>query len=337
MMGRQVASATGGSRAGVRPAIPAIVGQVLRSPGRPLDAAARGLMEARFGHDFGNVRAHADDRAAESARAVNAKAYAVGNDIVFNRGEYQPRSAAGLRSLAHELTHVMQQTAEGTRAVPDDLRVGAPQDAAEREAAQVGLGGWPRAGISVQEKPRLRRQPKPEDEPLRPGDEAERRPQTPPEKKPPPILHKGDYVFDPKLGPLGPLEGGSLEDLNKALHSFDQEGLGNQTCPPGWRKRADGLCCEGSSMDIRNCCAPYRLTNLGRCCPTGHYASGSECVKFNFPIPDRKGTPGKQPPSEPLTRGELPSPRQNVLPHTPLTVSFDIYFKQNQPRFREGS
>jgi hypothetical protein len=54
-------------------------------------------------------------------------------------------------------------------------------------------------------------------------------------------------------------------------------------------------------------------------------------VKFNFPIPDRKGTPGKQPPSEPLTRGELPSPRQNVLPHTPLTVSFDIYFKQNQP------
>src|SRR5215467_6933383 len=123
--------APGAARFGAQRTAPPIVHEVLRSPGRPLDAAARGLMESRFGHDFGNVRVHADDRAAESAQAVNAKAYAVGNNIVFNRGEYQPRSAAGLRSLAHELTHVVQQTATGGGSHPGHIEMGARADAAE--------------------------------------------------------------------------------------------------------------------------------------------------------------------------------------------------------------
>jgi len=82
------ASATEGPRAdaGVRPTAPPIVHEVLRSPGRPLDAATRAFMEPRFGHDFSKVRVHADAEAAASARAVNALAYTVGNHVVFAAG-----------------------------------------------------------------------------------------------------------------------------------------------------------------------------------------------------------------------------------------------------------
>jgi hypothetical protein len=66
-------------------------------------------MEARFGHDFSRVRVHSDAPAAESADAVQARAYTVGNDIVFGRGEYAPGTAKGRRLMAHELTHVVQQ------------------------------------------------------------------------------------------------------------------------------------------------------------------------------------------------------------------------------------
>ena len=90
---------------------PPIVRDVLASPGAPLDAATRAFFEPRFGHDFGNVRIHADATAAESARAVEALAYTGGEHIVFGRELYAPESAFGTRVLAHELTHVIQQSA----------------------------------------------------------------------------------------------------------------------------------------------------------------------------------------------------------------------------------
>ena len=92
---------------------PASVGQVLASPGRPLEPALRQDMEQRFGHDFGEVRVHADAQAAQSARAVSATAYSVGHHIVFGEREWQPGIAAGRRLLAHELTHTIQQTTGG--------------------------------------------------------------------------------------------------------------------------------------------------------------------------------------------------------------------------------
>jgi len=66
---------------------PPIVGEVLRSPGRPLDAGLRAELEPRFGHDFSTIRVHDDVRAAESARAVSAHAYTVGTDVVFAAGK----------------------------------------------------------------------------------------------------------------------------------------------------------------------------------------------------------------------------------------------------------
>jgi hypothetical protein len=82
---------------------------VRSSVASPLDPSTREFMESHFGYDFSNVRIHTDDKAAESARAVNALAYTVANDIVFGAGQYAPKSVEGGQLLAHELTHVIQQ------------------------------------------------------------------------------------------------------------------------------------------------------------------------------------------------------------------------------------
>lgn len=94
-------------------AAPTIVNEVLHSSGQPLDPSTRAFMESRFGHDFSHVRVHTDARAAESARALNALAYTVGRDIVFDPGPYRPASTEGRKLLAHELAHVLQQGTGG--------------------------------------------------------------------------------------------------------------------------------------------------------------------------------------------------------------------------------
>ncbi len=89
---------------------PAIVSDVLRSAGEPLHPEARQFFEPRFGFDFSKVRVHIGERAAESAKAVQARAYTVGNHLVFAGSEYDPRSAPGRKLLSHELAHVVQQS-----------------------------------------------------------------------------------------------------------------------------------------------------------------------------------------------------------------------------------
>ena len=89
---------------------PASVDHVLAGPGRPLDPALRQDMEQRFGYDFSRVRVHSGAAAEQSAREVNANAYTVGHDIVFRAGRFAPGTHEGRRLLAHELTHVVQQS-----------------------------------------------------------------------------------------------------------------------------------------------------------------------------------------------------------------------------------
>src|ERR1043166_4076607 len=91
--------------------VPQIVHEVLRSPSQPLDPVTRAFIEPRFGHDFSNVRVHTDAKAAESANAVSARAYTVGSDIVFGSEQYRPETDEGRRLLAHELVHLLQQSA----------------------------------------------------------------------------------------------------------------------------------------------------------------------------------------------------------------------------------
>src|SRR5258705_4977263 len=129
---------------------PSIVNEVLRSPGQPLDPATRAFMEPRFGHDFSHVRVQTDAKAAESARAVNALAYTVGNDVVFDATQYGPETKTGRRLIAHELSHTLQQKGDVTRAA---TTVSDPTGAAEREADnladQVITGSAVRSTTSV--------------------------------------------------------------------------------------------------------------------------------------------------------------------------------------------
>lgn len=117
---------------------PPVVHEVLTSMGAPLDESLRRTMEARFGHDFSRVRIHTGARAAESAQAVNALAYTVGQDIVFDAGQFAPATRAGKRLLAHELAHTVQQSSAGVSAVaPYTLEVTAAQSAAEMECDAI--------------------------------------------------------------------------------------------------------------------------------------------------------------------------------------------------------
>ena len=72
----------------------------MRGGGQPLSDSLQAFFAPRFGHDLGHVRVHTDSRAAESARAVNARAYATGRDVVFGAGQYQPGMGEGQRLLA---------------------------------------------------------------------------------------------------------------------------------------------------------------------------------------------------------------------------------------------
>ncbi|MEN0128297.1 MAG: DUF4157 domain-containing protein [Brevundimonas sp.] len=105
--------------------------------GQPLEAGLRTDMEARLGHDFGDVRVHTDSAASDSARAVGAHAYTVGSNVVFQRDAYDPGSAAGRTTIAHELTHVVQQRSGPVDGTPtgDGVRVSHPSDRFEQEAA----------------------------------------------------------------------------------------------------------------------------------------------------------------------------------------------------------
>ncbi|HET7065488.1 MAG TPA: DUF4157 domain-containing protein [Rudaea sp.] len=115
---------------------PPIVHDVLRSPGQPIDRATRGTLEPRFGRDFSHVRIHTDSAAARSARAVNALAYTAGSHVVFDTHQYAPKTPNGLRLLAHELAHTVQQDRHGASLSPR-LEVGAVDTAEELEADRV--------------------------------------------------------------------------------------------------------------------------------------------------------------------------------------------------------
>jgi Domain of unknown function (DUF4157) len=129
------------------------VAAALEGGGRPLGEELRADMEGRLGHDFSDVRVHTGEAATGSAKALGANAYTVGRDVVF-QGDWDPASDAGRRTLAHELTHVVQQAAgpvDGTDSV-DGLRVSDPGDRFEQEAertADAAVGAPAAAGAEA--------------------------------------------------------------------------------------------------------------------------------------------------------------------------------------------
>jgi hypothetical protein len=103
-------------------AAPPIVHEVIHSASRPLDPSTREFMEPRFGYDFSGVRIHTDARAAELAGAIQARAFAVGQEIVFGAGEFAPETNHGRQLMAHELTHVVQQERGAAQSSPGTIR-----------------------------------------------------------------------------------------------------------------------------------------------------------------------------------------------------------------------
>ena len=143
--------------------MPPIVHEVLRSPGRPLDPATRAFMQPRFGHDFSSVRVHTDSRARASARAVNALAYTVGQDVVFGASSSPPHTSTGMELLAHELTHVVQQCSSGLGVQAHGLELAAPEGPLERSAELAGkaVAAGDSTVVGDVVAPVLQRQPEP--------------------------------------------------------------------------------------------------------------------------------------------------------------------------------
>ncbi len=81
----------------------------LNNKGNHLPKQSNEFFSSNMGYDFSNVKIHTDKEAASSAKELHAKAYTIGNNIVFNEGQYNTDSAEGKRLIAHELTHVVQQ------------------------------------------------------------------------------------------------------------------------------------------------------------------------------------------------------------------------------------
>jgi len=120
--------------------------QSLQGRGQALPETERNFFESRFGADFSQVRIHNDSQAGQTSRDLQARAFTVGSDIAFGAGEYQPGTNEGRRLIAHELTHVVQQTGAVSREVVDEeetvaiqpkLEVNEPGDVYEQEADQV--------------------------------------------------------------------------------------------------------------------------------------------------------------------------------------------------------
>jgi Domain of unknown function (DUF4157) len=107
--------------------------------GQSLDGSTRSFLEPKFGHDFANVKIHADGHADQMSKAVNARAFTTGQDVFFKQGEYKPNSPEGMHLLAHELTHTIQQSrgAVSGTSIGDGLAVSDPTDAFEQEASSA--------------------------------------------------------------------------------------------------------------------------------------------------------------------------------------------------------
>jgi hypothetical protein len=148
---------------GAAPAPPGIERAIdgARGGGNALPTPVRSRMESAFDADFGQVRVHTDSRADGLSRDLSARAFTTGSDIFFRQGAYAPETSGGGELLAHELTHVVQQTG-GLRT---KLTVNAPGDSYEHEADQVAREVVQRQSEDDED---VQMQPAPEEEEERP-------------------------------------------------------------------------------------------------------------------------------------------------------------------------
>ena len=122
-------------------------GYIRSLPGRgqAMSASTRSFFEARTGQDFSGVRVHRDAEASQSASALHAQAYTVGDHIVFNRGKYAPETDEGRKLLSHELVHVLQQRNQAAsvrrvQMMPEDASAPAAEEEEQKEIEDKAAG-----------------------------------------------------------------------------------------------------------------------------------------------------------------------------------------------------
>lgn len=121
----RIARSVSGSHSGTGISLPSHFGSRISSfqgQGSVISGNLKTQMESGFGHDFSSVRLHTDDAAAEMSSSISAQAFTYGNDIFFNRGQFNPDTKEGQHLIAHELTHVVQGSGKVERKkAPDYL------------------------------------------------------------------------------------------------------------------------------------------------------------------------------------------------------------------------
>lgn len=110
--------------------------QPARNEGQPLPQSLQHQFETSFGQDLSQVRVHTQHEQQATLLALGAQAFAVGNDIYFGAGQYQPFSPEGQRVVAHEVWHVVQQGTAGGSSVPEGMA--AASSGGDAEAAAAG-------------------------------------------------------------------------------------------------------------------------------------------------------------------------------------------------------
>lgn len=313
--------------------LPSEVDAALNAPGVPLDSSTRTFMETGFGHDFSAVRVHTGTLAAQSAQSVNARAYTVGNHIVFANALYNPSTHAGRRLIAHELTHTIQQRGQvSTVAHAQGYRISEPGDSFEREADAVAdrvsagerLGSGDYSRTSGTQSLHLQR-----DE----GDEEKKKDQSKKPDKPwipMPVFDE----FDPAIivpdvpGVPDFLKGqtAKLSDLKKALDFIRGSQKGGSDSEsickliPGMEiaqgREFTGQCCEKFKRDADHCCTWRNLSIVdNRCCRKDEVLlprPSNKCFKPQIAptIPPKTVPPTTKPPTPtPFPRLELKIPR----------------------------
>jgi hypothetical protein len=128
---------TQGSAPAITPEIESTIQQA-RSGGQPLAGIVRRPVEQAFGTDFGGVTVHEDARADELSQSLQARAFTTGQDIFFRSGEYDRGSPAGQRLLAHELTHVVQQSGLKSQRFSGEGGSGQQTDSRQEIAVSAG-------------------------------------------------------------------------------------------------------------------------------------------------------------------------------------------------------
>ncbi|WP_431066961.1 eCIS core domain-containing protein [Methylotuvimicrobium sp.] len=298
--------------------VPDILDQVLGCSGSLMDAALRKDMESRFDHDFSQVRVHLGGVAEQSAREVNDQAYTVGRNIVFGAGQFAPQTHTGRRLLAHELSHVVQQTGNSS-----------PKIQRQPEKDQ---GPSSEIGKALDKNDLFQKLPKAARDKIL--EEIDKAPET---------ITKA--VLD-KIIDLAPIDSEYKEGLKKAGEAIITAVTGREApsvskCDAvsgyheGTSSTYKGMCCRGSIESEMTCCPKDKFApnNIPVCCKGDEYVTTDfKCEKasaIDFSTicmpPGKKDALGKccMPPLD-VINGMCVNPPKPKPPPQPFSIKFSL-------------